>query len=86
MIQAKLLLLEYATVNDNTRDGMKLQAIREVKNLLSIIDFNLEDESVMNSDKLNEILTAINGAQLSIAQEKLVEELMEKTDGEFLTP
>ncbi len=77
MIQTKLLLLEYVTINDNSRDGMKLQAIREVKELLRIIDFNLEDEPLKSSFNLKKILTVLKGAELSINQESLVEELID---------
>ena len=80
MIQTKLLLLEYVTINDDSRDGKKLQAIREVKDLLRIIDFNLEDEPLKRSFNLKKILTVLKGAELSINQESLVEELIDTSN------
>lgn len=78
MIQAKLLLLESVTGNDrNIQDQMRLQAIREIKNLLMQIDFNAEVVPTENSNKLKELLVSLKGSQLTKSEDKLVNELVE---------
>ena len=52
MIQTKLLLIEYATVNKSEQGAIKLKSIRTVRNLLMQIDFISETVPLESSDKL----------------------------------
>ena len=76
MIQTKLLLIEYAVVNNDSYDGTKLHAIRSIKNLLTQIDFNSEVVPIENENKLKEFLVSLKGSLLSREEESLVEEIM----------
>jgi len=77
MIQTKLLLIEYATVNDRiAQDHMKLQAIRGIKELLMKIDFKAEVVPTESSSKLKKLLVSLKGSLLTKSEDKLVDELV----------
>ncbi|MCF6308368.1 MAG: hypothetical protein L3J09_10470 [Flavobacteriaceae bacterium] len=76
MIQTKLLLLEYATVNDTAQNHWKLAAIRSIKNLLLHLDLNAEVVPVNNASRLQNLLSSLKGEDLNDEENKLVEELV----------
>jgi len=76
MIQTKLLLLEYATINDSDQNHWKLAAIRSIKNLLLQLDLNAEIVPTSNLGKLKSLLISLKGDQLSKEEAKLLEELV----------
>jgi len=76
MIQTKLLLIEYDTVNNPEQDLLKLKTIRNLRNLLVQIDFISETVPLENTDKLKELLTSLKGTSLSKQESMLAEELI----------
>lgn len=76
MIQTKLLLIEYATLNDSDQNHWKLAAIRSIKNLLLQLDLNAEIVSTSNLGILKSLLISLKGDQLSKDESKLLEELV----------
>jgi len=76
MIQTKLLLLEYATVNDGSQNHWKLTAIRNIRNLLLHLDLNVEVVPVNNAKRLQGLLSSFKGEDLSPEENKLIEELI----------
>ncbi len=76
MLQTKLLLIEYATVNGKDKNHWKLAAIRSIKNLLLQIDFNVEVIPDTNSDRLQNLLCSLKGESLTKEEKILVEELI----------
>jgi len=76
MIQTKLLLLEYATINDAAQDHWKLAAIRSIRNLLLHLDLNAEVVPVKNVRSLQNLLSSLKGEDLNDDERKLVEELV----------
>jgi len=76
MIQTKLLLLEYATVNDPSQNHWKLAAIRNIRNLLLHLDLNAEVVPVNNANRLQNLLSSLKGEDLNTEENKLVEELV----------
>ncbi len=77
MIQTKLLLLEYTTVNDTTaQNHWKLAAIRSIRNLLLHLDLNAEAVPVNNARSLQNLLSSLKGEDLNAEENKLVEELV----------
>tara|TARA_R110000772_G_scaffold134969_1_gene243626 strand:+ start:16 stop:249 length:234 start_codon:yes stop_codon:yes gene_type:complete len=77
MIESKLILIEQATINNPTKNPLKLNAIRETKKLLTQIDFNAEIVPMECSIKLKELLTFLKGTLLTKEESKLAEELVE---------
>ncbi|PHS67349.1 MAG: hypothetical protein COB12_04190 [Flavobacterium sp.] len=76
MIQTKLLLLEYATVNDAAQNHWKLATIRNIRNLLLLLDLNAEVVPVNNARSLQNLLSSLKGEDLNDNESKLVEELI----------
>jgi len=76
MIQTKLLLIEYATINDSTRNHWKLTAIRVIKSLLTQIDFNAETIPLESAKKLKDLLVSLKGGLLTKEESKIAEELI----------
>lgn len=76
MIQTKLLLIEYDTVNDINVRQEKLDAIKSIKNLLSHIDFNSEIVPLNKEQKLKNLLSSLKGSILTAAEIKVVKELI----------
>ena len=76
MIQTKLLLIEYATVNNHESNHWKLAAIRGVKNLLTQIDFTAETIPLESAKKLKELLSLLKGDLLTNEEIKIAEELV----------
>ena len=76
MIQTKLLLMEYAAVNNPAQNPEKLNAIRELKNLLIQIDFRAEIVPMENALKLKDLLASLKGKPLSNCEIMIIEELI----------
>ena len=76
MIQTKLLLIEYDTVNNPEQDLLKLKTIRSVRNLLMKIDFISETVPLENTEKLKELLTSLKGETLTKEESNIAEELI----------
>ncbi len=76
MIQTKLLLLEYTTINDNANNHWKLAAIRSIRNLLFLVDLNAEIVPINNANKLKELLGSLKGEKLTKDEKSLIEELV----------
>ena len=76
MIQTKLLLIEYDTINNPEQDLLKLKTIRSVRNLLMKIDFISETVPLENTDKLKELLTSLKGDPLTKEESMIAKELI----------
>jgi len=76
MIQTKLLLLEYATINDSAQNHWKLTAIRGIKNIITQINFNAETVPLESPEKLKTLLSSLKGAGLTKEEGRVVEELI----------
>ena len=76
MIQTKLLLIEYDTVNNPEQDLLKLKTIRSVRNLLMKIDFISESVPLESVDKLKELLVSLKGDRLTNEESMIAEELI----------
>jgi hypothetical protein len=76
MIQTKLLLIEYATVNDTDQNHWKLAAIRSIRSLLLELDLSAEIVPTSNLGRLKSLLVSLKGDQLSKDESKLLEELV----------
>ncbi len=76
MIQTKLLLLEYTTVNDDSQNHWKLAAIRNIRNLLLHLDLNAEVIPANNASRLQNLLSSLKGEDLDREEKLLVEELV----------
>ncbi len=65
MINTKLLLLEYAT-HDNNGDGhARLDAIQSIRGIVSQIDFTAEIVPIDEPERLIKLLTSLKGEQLT---------------------
>ncbi len=76
MIQTKLLIIEYNTVNNQEQNPLKLKTIRGLRNLLMLIDFISETVPLDNSEKLKELLTSLKGETLTEEESSIAEELI----------
>ena len=76
MIQTRLLLIEYATINASEHNHWKLAAIRGVKNLLTQIDFTAETIPLESAKKLKELLSSLKGDLLTTEELKIADELL----------
>ena len=76
MIQASLLLIEYAAINDPTKNRLKLIAIQGIKNLLIQIDFKAELVPMESVFKLKELLESLKGKPLTHDEERIIDELI----------
>ena len=76
MIQTKLLIIEYNTVNSPEQNQNKLKSIRGVRNLLMQIDFISETVPMDNIEKLKELLTSLKGEVLTKEESCIAEELI----------
>ena len=76
MIQTKLLIIEYSTVNDSEQNLLKLKTIRNLRNLLMQIDFTSETVPLENTEKLIELLTSLKGEKLTKEESNIAEELI----------
>jgi hypothetical protein len=76
MIQTKLLLLEYAAVNDGSQNHWKLAAIRNIRNLLLNLDLNAEVVPVNNASSLQNLLSSLKGEELTNEESNLIEEIV----------
>lgn len=76
MIQTKLLLLEYETVNNGAQNNWKLATIRNIRNLLLRLDLNAEVVPINNVNNLQKLLSSLKGEELNMEESKLVEELV----------
>jgi len=76
MIQTKLLLLEYTTVNDGSKNHWKLAVIRNIRNLLLHLDLNAEVVPVNNASRLQNLIRSLKGEELTNEESKLLEELV----------
>lgn len=68
-------MIEQGTINNPVQNPSKLKAIKEIKRLLSKIDFNAEVVPMDNSIKLKELLISLKGSPLTKEESELVEEL-----------
>ncbi len=76
MIQTKLLIIEYATVNNPKQDVIKLNTIRSIRNLLMQVDFISETIPLENAGKLIELLASLKGKPLTKEEAMIAEELI----------
>ncbi len=76
MIQTKLLIIEYNTVNNPVQNPIKLKTIRSVRNLLMEIDFISETVPMESTEKLKELLTSLKGETLTQEESSIAEELI----------
>ena len=76
MIQTKLLIIEYNTVNNPEQNPLKLETIRSVRNLLMKIDFISETVPMESTEKLKELLTSLKGEALNKEESSIAEELI----------
>ncbi len=76
MIQTKLLIIEYNTINNPEQNPIKLKTIRSVRNLLMQIDFISETVPLDNTEKLKELLTSLKGEALNKEESSIAEELI----------
>ena len=76
MIQTKLLIIEYNTVNSPKQNFLKLKTIRNLRNLLMQIDFISETVPLENTEKLKELLTSLKGETLTKEESNIAEELI----------
>jgi hypothetical protein len=77
MIEAKLILIAQATLNNPTPNYLKLKAIHETKKLLSQIDLNAEVAPMKSESKLKELFIYLKGNLLTKEESKLAKELAE---------
>lgn len=78
LIHTKLLLIEYATVNCNDVNRLKLIAIREIRDALFKIDLMAETVPLESVNKLCNLLKSLKGIELSTEEIKVVNELVKK--------
>jgi len=76
MILAKLLLMQYDTVNTEQKDEKKLNTISELKRLLRQIDFNVEVVPLEDEDRLLKLFSSLKNNPLSIQEKVLIKELV----------
>jgi len=76
MILAKLLLMQYDTVNTEQKDEKKLNTISELKRLLRQIDFNVEVVPLEDEDRLLKLFSSLKNKPLSIQEKVLIKELV----------
>ncbi len=69
-------MIEQGTINNPIQDHLKLKAIREIKKLLTKIDFNAEVVPMESESKLKELLISLKGTLLTKEESKLVKELI----------
>ncbi len=78
IIQTKLLLIEYETVNGVAINHQKLNAIREIRKALFQIDFMAETVPLESVNNLSRLLSSLKGNELNKEELKLVNELVNK--------
>ena len=76
MIRAKLLLIQYDTVNKEQKDEKKLNTISELKRLLRQIDFNVEVVPLEDEGRLLKFFSSLKNNPLSIQEKGLIKELV----------
>ena len=76
IIQSKLLLIEYETVNSVGVNHQKLDAIREIRKALFQIDFMAETVPLESVNNLSKLLSSLKGNKLNKEELKLVKELV----------
>ncbi len=69
-------MIEQGTINNPIQDHLKLKAIREIKKLLTKIDFTAEVVPMESESKLKELLISLKGTLLTKEESKLVKELI----------
>ena len=78
LIQTKLLVIEYATINNKEENELKINAIKEIRDALLQIDFMAEFVPLESVDKLSQLLISLKGNELTEEEVELVKELIEK--------
>ena len=76
MIRAKLLLLQFDTLNMEPKNEKKLNAILDLKKLLKQIDFNVEIVPMENEVRLLNFFSSLKNKPLSIEEKALIQELV----------
>lgn len=78
MILAKLSNIKSHTKENIKNDSKKLQAIKSVNEIISKIDFSVEEIPINNAEKLTVLLTSLKGGSLVKKEIELVKEIVEK--------
>jgi hypothetical protein len=76
MIRAKLLLIQFDTLNKQYKDEKKLSAILELKKLLRQIDFDVEVVPLEDEGRLLQLFTSLKNKPLSSEEKILINELV----------
>ncbi len=76
MIRAKLLLIQFDTLNKKQKDQKKLNTILDLKKLLRQIDFNVEVVPLEDEDRLLNFFSSLKSNPLSIEEKALINELV----------
>lgn len=76
MIRAKLLLLQFDTLNKEPKDEKKLNTILELKKLLKQIDFNVEIVPLEDEVRLLNFFYSLKSKPLSKEEKALINELV----------
>ena len=76
MIRAKLLLIQFDTLNKEKKDEKKLSTILELKKLLRQIDFDVEVVPLEDESRLLKLFTSLKNKPLSIEEKILINELV----------
>ena len=76
MIRAKLLLLQFDTLNMEPKNEKKLNAILDLKKLLKQIDFDVEIVPMENEVRLLNFFSSLKNKPLSIEEKALIQELV----------
>jgi len=67
--------MEYDLVN-NKGEAKRLNAVRNIRNLITEIDFKVEVVPLENKDRLVDMLVSLKGEKLSIQEVVIVDELV----------
>ena len=76
MIRAKLLLLQFDTLNKEPKNEKKLNTILDLKKLLKQIDFNVEVVPMEDEVRLLNFFSSLKNKPLSIEEKGLIHELV----------
>ena len=76
MIRAKLLLLQFDTLNMEPKNEKKLNAILDLKKLLKQINFNVEVVPIEDEVRLLNFFSSLKNKPLSIEEKRLIQELV----------
>jgi hypothetical protein len=75
MIKVNEVLNNYLTKNSSTENDAKIKAAANIKELLNMIDLNVELIPEKNPEMLTRLISTLKGKELSSEEEELVNEI-----------